>query len=67
MVADARYLDTRGQPDSVMGVSSSMAAAARIQSFYFKEYAAPEGCATDDRRAWRIANPALHPALIRSR
>lgn len=28
-------------------------------SFYLKEYAAPEGCAVDDREAWRIANPAL--------
>lgn len=28
-------------------------------SFYLREFAAPEGCATDDREAWRIANPAL--------
>lgn len=27
--------------------------------FYFKEYAAPEGCAVDDRDGWRTANPAL--------
>ncbi|MDF9279423.1 terminase large subunit [Arthrobacter sp. EH-1B-1] len=27
--------------------------------FYFKEYAAPEGCDVMDRDAWRIANPAL--------
>ena len=27
--------------------------------FYFKEYAAPEGCETTDREAWRTANPAL--------
>jgi phage terminase large subunit-like protein len=27
--------------------------------FYLKEYAAPDGCATDDREAWKIANPAL--------
>jgi phage terminase large subunit-like protein len=27
--------------------------------FVFIEYAAPEGCALDDREAWRIANPAL--------
>lgn len=27
--------------------------------FYLKEYAAPDGCAIDDREAWRIANPAL--------
>lgn len=28
-------------------------------SFYFKEYAAPAGCALDDEAAWRVANPAL--------
>lgn len=28
-------------------------------SFYFKEYAAPEGCDLGDRDAWRAANPAL--------
>lgn len=27
--------------------------------FYLKEYAAPDGCETTDREAWRIANPAL--------
>lgn len=27
--------------------------------FYFKEYAAPDGCETTDREAWKIANPAL--------
>jgi phage terminase large subunit-like protein len=28
-------------------------------AFALKEFAAPEGCATDDREAWRVANPAL--------
>ena len=28
-------------------------------SFFLKEFAAPAGCATDDREAWRVANPAL--------
>lgn len=28
-------------------------------AFYLKEYSAPEGCAVDDRDAWRTANPAL--------
>lgn len=28
-------------------------------SFFLKEYAAPDGCAVDDREAWRIANPAM--------
>ena len=28
-------------------------------SFWLKEYAAPDGCATDDEEAWLIANPAM--------
>src|SRR6266487_3019598 len=28
-------------------------------SYYFKEYAAPPDCKTDDERAWHTANPAL--------
>lgn len=28
-------------------------------SFFLREFAAPDGCAKDDREAWRIANPAL--------
>uniref|UniRef100_UPI0007734219 terminase large subunit domain-containing protein n=1 Tax=Dietzia cinnamea TaxID=321318 RepID=UPI0007734219 len=28
-------------------------------AFYLKEFSAPEGCATDDRKAWAAANPAL--------
>ncbi|MFN7244407.1 MAG: terminase large subunit domain-containing protein, partial [Dietzia cercidiphylli] len=28
-------------------------------AFYLREFMAPEGCVTDDREAWREANPAL--------
>jgi len=28
-------------------------------AFYLREFAAPDGCATDDEQAWMIANPAL--------
>jgi len=28
-------------------------------AFYLKEFAAPDGCDTGDRDAWRVANPAL--------
>jgi phage terminase large subunit-like protein len=34
-------------------------------SFYFKEFAAPAGCAVDDEEAWAIANPALDDFLFR--
>lgn len=32
-------------------------------AFYLREYAAPDGCATDDRAAWADANPALNDFL----
>ena len=28
-------------------------------AFFLKEYSAPSGCATDDREAWKQANPAM--------
>jgi phage terminase large subunit-like protein len=34
-------------------------------SFYFREFAAPAGCALDDEQAWATANPALDDFLHR--
>src|SRR5512132_986591 len=34
-------------------------------SFFFREYAAPAGCAVDDEQAWALANPALDDFLHR--
>jgi phage terminase large subunit-like protein len=34
-------------------------------SFYFAEFAAPAGCAVDDKHAWAVANPALDDFLHR--
>lgn len=34
------------------------------RSFVLIEYAAPEGCAADDREAWKAANPALGDFLF---
>lgn len=45
--------------DSVMWSLVKHGRAGTDPQFYFKEYAAPEGCAVDDREAWKIANPAL--------
>jgi phage terminase large subunit-like protein len=39
---------------------------ATLPGFVFREYAAPEGCAVDDRAAWRIANPALRAGFLRA-
>lgn len=46
-------------PDCVMWRLIEHGRTASDPSFYLKEYAAPEGCPTDDRAAWRAANPAL--------
>ncbi|WP_304106399.1 terminase large subunit domain-containing protein [Mycolicibacterium bacteremicum] len=46
-------------PDSVMWQLVEHGRSGDDPAFYFREYAAPEGCAVDDRKAWRIGNPAL--------
>ncbi len=37
----------------------------KLPGVYFKEYAAPEGCAIDDRKAWKMANPAIKAGFLR--
>lgn len=46
-------------PDSVMWRLVQHGRRGDDPSFYFKEFAAPDGCAVDDRKAWRLGNPAL--------
>jgi phage terminase large subunit-like protein len=46
-------------PDSIMWRLVEHGRAGDDPAFYFREFAAPEGCAADDRKAWRIGNPAL--------
>ncbi len=36
-----------------------------LPGFVFREYAAPESCDVADRRAWRVANPALRAGFLR--
>lgn len=45
--------------DSVMWRLVEHGRLAQDDSFYFREYLAPDGCDVDDRDAWRVANPAL--------
>jgi phage terminase large subunit-like protein len=49
-------------PDCVMFDLVEHGRSGTDPAFYLREYAAPEGCAIDDRDAWRIANPALADA-----
>ena len=37
-----------------------------LPGFTFREYTAPEGCALDDRQAWRVANPAMRAGFLRA-
>lgn len=46
-------------PDSVMWRLVEHGRSGQDPAFYFREFAAPDGCAVDDRDAWRQANPAL--------
>lgn len=46
-------------PDTIMWRLIEHGREGSDPAFYLKEFAAPEGCATDDREAWRVANPAL--------
>ena len=46
-------------PDSIMWRLVEHGRAGADPQFYLKEYAAPDGCAVDDREAWRAANPAM--------
>ncbi len=51
--------------DSVMGRLVEHGRAGDDSAFYFREFAAPVGCALDDEDAWTIANPALDDFLHR--
>lgn len=46
-------------PDSIMWRLVEHGRSGSDPTFYFREYAAPDGCAVDDRKAWRVGNPAL--------
>lgn len=46
-------------PDSIMWRLVEHGRRGDDPAFYFREFAAPEGCAADDRSAWRVGNPAL--------
>lgn len=46
-------------PESIMWKLVEWGREGTDKSFFFKEYAAPEGCLVSDEKAWKIANPAL--------
>jgi len=46
-------------------VRKAMREGADMPGVVFREFAAPEGCRTGDRKAWRIANPAIKAGFLR--
>ena len=52
-------------PDSVMWRLVQHGREGDDASFFFAEFAAPEGCAVEDEEAWATANPALDDFLHR--
>ncbi|WP_402371412.1 terminase large subunit domain-containing protein [Isoptericola rhizosphaerae] len=46
-------------PESIMWRLVEHGRAQDDPAFFYREFAAPEGCALDDESAWKIANPAL--------
>lgn len=45
--------------DSIMWRLVEHGRSGQDPAFYLREFAAPDGCAKDDRAAWKLANPAL--------
>lgn len=37
----------------------------KLPGLHFREFAAPDGCSTGDRKAWRAANPAIRAGFLR--
>jgi len=54
-----------GDPDSIMWKLVGHGREGADPAFFFREFAAPPGCALDDEDAWAIANPALDDFLHR--
>lgn len=52
-------VDTENALWTLRGTLPAVSNRGRNGAMVFHEYAAPEGCDTADRRAWRIGNPAL--------
>ena len=51
--------------NALFHVRRSVKEGAELPGLYFREYSAPEGCAIDDRTAWRIGNPAIEAGFLR--
>lgn len=51
--------------NALWAIRKAIKEGAKLPGLYFREHAAPEGCAVDDREAWRIANFAIRAGFLR--
>jgi len=51
--------------NALFRLRKAVAEGADLPGFVLREFAAPEGCAVNDRKAWRIANPAIRAGFLR--
>lgn len=51
--------------NALFHVRKAVTGGANLPGLYYKEFAAPDGCAIDDRAAWRIGNPAIEAGFLR--
>jgi phage terminase large subunit-like protein len=51
--------------NALFHVRKAIREGARLPGLHFREYAAPDGCDTGDRKAWRHANPAIRAGFLR--
>ena len=51
--------------NALFHVRKAVKEGAELPGLVFREYAAPDGCALDDPKMWRIANPAIEAGFLR--
>jgi phage terminase large subunit-like protein len=51
--------------NALFHVRKAVREGAALPGLFFREFAAPDDCAIDDRSAWRIANPAIEAGFLR--
>jgi phage terminase large subunit-like protein len=51
--------------NALYGIRQAVHEGGKLPGLVFTEFAAPDGCETSDRKAWRTANPAIAAGFLR--
>jgi phage terminase large subunit-like protein len=51
--------------NALFHVRKAVREGADLPGLHYREFAAPDGCAVDDREAWHVANPAIEAGFLR--